>query len=119
MANKRQLKKSIRFICGDLAGECLLARQLMPNADKEKLNQAIIEIANLQDETLSNITFSFDKTPRDFSDKKAYNAAKYAYYHTAFSKLIDHFNDSVKQIVHLMNEALPNAQKEANKEDAK
>ncbi len=115
MANKRQLKKQIRYICGDLAGECILARQLMPNADKEKLNQAVVEIADLQEESLANATFAFDKSPRDFATLKEYNHAKYLYYRTAYEQLIKHFNDRVQDIVKLMNEAMPAAQKEANK----
>ena len=115
MANKRQLKKQIRYICGDHAGECILARQLMPNADKEKLNQAVVEIAELQEESLANATFAFDKAPRDFESLKEYNHAKHVYYHTAYEQLVKHFNDRVQDIVKLMNEAMPAAQKEANK----
>lgn len=119
MANKRQLKKSIRFICGDLAGECFLARQFVPNVDKAKLNQAIVEIAQLQDDTLAKTSFSYEKTPKDFESTSAYHKAKHDYYRTAYNMLIDHFNDEVKKIVHLMNEAMPSEQKEANKEKAK
>lgn len=116
MANKRKLKKSIRFICGDIAGECFLASRFVPNADKEKLNKAIVDIAQLQEDTLAHTSFSFDKTPRDFESKREYNKAKHTYYATAFRKLIDHFNESLKNTVHLMNEAMPSEQKEANKE---
>ena len=36
MANKRRLKKAIKAVCGDLAGECLVARDLVPNIDTKK-----------------------------------------------------------------------------------
>lgn len=115
MANKRQLKKSVRLICGDVAGECLIARQFMTNADAEKLNQAIVATAELQEEALSRVSVVFDKSPKDFENRQEYNKAKNKYYRTAYHKLIDHFNESVQKIVHLMNEAMPAEQKEANK----
>ena len=36
MANKRNLKKAIKAACGDLAGECLIARDLVPESTARK-----------------------------------------------------------------------------------
>ena len=65
MANKRSLKKQIRYICGDLAGECIFAREIIPGIDHDKANGIIIDIAALQSEALAKTTFAFDKSVRD------------------------------------------------------
>ena len=41
MANKRELKKEIRKVCGDIAAECLLAKYLIKGADGKALNAVI------------------------------------------------------------------------------
>ena len=33
MANKRTLKKQIRYICGDCAAECAMACEIIPGVD--------------------------------------------------------------------------------------
>ena len=48
MATKRQLKKAIKRTCGYLAGECIISQQFIPGIDKEKLDDAIFEVADLQ-----------------------------------------------------------------------
>ena len=48
MANKRNLKKAIKAACGDLAGECLIARDLVPGIDRKKMTDIFFDIADLQ-----------------------------------------------------------------------
>ncbi|MDE7406978.1 MAG: hypothetical protein K2M76_01040 [Muribaculaceae bacterium] len=119
MANKRDLKKEIRYICGDLAGECLVARELMPGVDFNAANNIIIEVAALQSATLSKVTFDFDKTERDFDSAKSYRKARHAYYAAAYKKLKEDFNVSVEGILRKMNGLLSKEQREANKLAAK
>ena len=104
MANKRQLKKEIRFVCGDLAAEILMARAIYPGFDKDAVTKIINDIAHLQESAVSAVSFSFDKTPRDF----AYNKQAYA-------KLAEEFHKGVEAIVKEMNQAMPADVKEANK----
>lgn len=119
MANKRDLKKEIRYICGDLAGECIMARELMPGVDYDAANAVVIEIAALQSAALSKVTFDFDKTPRDFENTHEYRKARNAYYAEAYKKLKEDFNASVDGILHKMNALLSKEQREANKQAAK
>lgn len=112
MANKRDLKKSIKYICGDLASECVLAIDLMPNIDKAKMGEVINEIAKLQFSTLEHLTFSFDKSPKDFSDTKAYKKAKSEYFKKAYGSIEKEFNEKVENIVKAMNSALPSKKEE-------
>lgn len=111
MANKRDLKKQIRLICGDLAAECSFAIEMINGIDKEKMVENIRKIATLQTETLAHVSFDFDKTPSDFENKAAYHKALYAYNDAAFKKLRDDFNAGVEAIVKDMNAALPKQKK--------
>ena len=118
MANKRNLKKQIRYICGSIAGECLIARELVEGIDTAKMNDIVLHIAKLQSSAIKNGSFSFDKTPRDFDSLRAYHKAARAYHAQAYAKLHEEFNNSIQQIVKDMNGLLPAAQREENKKAA-
>lgn len=115
MANKRQLKKQIKYICGDIACECIMARNFIPSINLEKMNEIIYNVASLQTSSLKRVTFSYDKVVADFGTKHEYNVARSKYFAEAYKKLISDFNTEVNKLVKAMNEALPAAQKEANK----
>lgn len=111
MANKRDLKKQVKYLCGDMASECILAIELAPNIDKEKIEDAIRQIARLQFATVGHITFSFDKSPRDFTSKKEYRHERNRYFRKAYSSIINEFNTKVDEILKMMNSALPTVKK--------
>lgn len=115
MANKRQLKKEIRFVCGDLAAEILMARAIYPGFDKDAVTKIINDIAHLQESAVSAVSFSFDKTPRDFADGAAYRKALHAYNKQAYAKLAEEFHKGVEAIVKEMNQAMPEEVRQANK----
>lgn len=115
MANKRDLKKEIKYVCGDLAAECILAKNFIKGVDSKAMTAAIGEIASLQTAALSNVSFSFDKYPSDFPTGRAYHKARREYYAEAYKVLRDKFYDKVQEIVKQMNAALPQAVKDANK----
>jgi hypothetical protein len=48
MANKRDLKKEIKYVCGDLAAECLLAKNYVKGVDAKAMKEIITKIADLQ-----------------------------------------------------------------------
>ncbi len=107
MANKRNLKKQIRYICGDIAGESLLAKALIPSIDKDAMTDVIIKTAELQTTALCRTNISFDKTPKDFENKAQYRAARSKYYRQAFGKLSETFNNQILAVVKEMNAAMP------------
>lgn len=111
MANKRNLKKQVKYLCGDIASECILAIELAPNIDKEKMEDAIQQIAKLQFSTIGHISFSFDKSPRDFSSAKEYRRARKDYFKKAYSSIVNEFNTKIDDIVKMMNSALPSGKK--------
>lgn len=114
MANKRDLKKQIRYACGDAAAEILTAYEI-DNLDSTVVGNIVGKIANLQVKLLENATFSFDKTPRDFENKKAYHEAKRSYLKEAYGKLRSELNAGLTEIVKDMNATLTPEMKEANK----
>lgn len=115
MANKRDLKKQIKYICGDLAGECIMARNFVHGIDADKMNEIVFKIAALQESTLVRVTFGYDKVVADFDSAHAYKIARTKYFTAAYRTLANDFNVSVKEIVKEMNAQLPAEQKEANK----
>ena len=118
MANKRELKKLVKYVCGELAGECIVARDLIPGMDFYKMNDIIIMIADLQATTLNRVNFVFDKTKQEFSSEKDYTSARKKYYAIAYSTLHKDFNKKVDEIVKAMNAQLLDEQKEVNKKIA-
>jgi len=107
MANKRNLKKQIRYICGDIAGECLMAKILVPGVDKDAMTDVIVNTAELQTTALCRTNVSFDRTPRDFGNMGEYRAARKKYYRQAFNRLSESFNNQVLDVVKKMNAAVP------------
>lgn len=114
MANKRDLKKSIREICGDLAMNALLARMAFPDkVDENAINSIINEIAALQEDTIALSSFSYDKTPKSFATPAEYRRARRAYFATAYKKLDKDFLDRAIEILKQLNEAVPSEVRKA------
>ena len=118
MANKRDLKKQIKYVCGELALECIMTREYVEGADIKLLNDLVLRAAELQTNSLKNATFSFDKTPSDFESRAVYNRAAEQYFKNAYAHFYKLFNTHVKEIVSELNKATPAAQRELNKKIA-
>lgn len=113
-SSKRLLKKEIRVICGALAGECVVAKITVPGIDREKINEIIYELAELQEKALGRINFDFPQSEKSFSNKGEYNKARSAYFTAGFRKLKSEFNSHIDLILKKMNALLPQEQKDAN-----
>ena len=57
MANLRDLKKEVKYVCGDLAAECMIAESFIKGVDREKMNGLVVRIADLQSTALSGVNF--------------------------------------------------------------
>ena len=99
MANKRNLKKAIRFACGDMAGECIFAENTIEGTDVAAWDQIILDIALLQEEAVNRVSVSFDKVPRDFENKKDYNKARRTYFKAVEKALAEYMHTETEQIV--------------------
>lgn len=109
MASKRKLKKQIHYACGDMAAETILASHFIEGFDRKIAEGLVSQIAQLQIETLSRCSFNFDHSPRDFENRAEYNRARRAYFKAAFKQLRNDFTARAQEIVHAMNQALPQA----------
>ena len=116
MANKRDLKKYIKIVCGDIVGECVFAKFYFDGVDTEKMDEIIVRAAFLQTNTIDKVSVSFDKTLKSFEgNAKAYKVAHKAYYKECFKQLKAELNNEVEAIVAEMNKAITQEQKDANK----
>lgn len=103
MISKRNLKKQIKYICGNLVGECMMLDVILPEEKHDELAQLVVDTALLQEKTLAQCTFSFDKSARDFASVHAYNQAKSKYVREAFNTLHKQFNSRLAELVHELN----------------
>ncbi len=107
MANKRRLKKNIHAICGDIATECAVTATYIPGSDEKLLSEAIVKSAALLSESMERLSISFDRTPKDFDNKAAYNKARRAYFRKAYKSFTENFEKEVIEILHDLNKSLP------------
>lgn len=117
MANKRNLKKNIAYICSDIVGECIFAQQAFEGIDIEKMDEVIVKVALLQDAAIKKISVNYDKQEKDFkSNKSVYRKGRRAYFKAVEKAIAEFVNEGVEAIVKEMNALLPAAQREANKQ---
>jgi hypothetical protein len=116
MANKRDLKKYIKNVCGDIAGECIFAKFYFDGVDCEKMDDIIVKAAIMQTNMIDKVSVTFDKTPKSFDNACEYKKARKAYFKGCYNQLKKELNDEVNAIVAEMNGAMTNEQKAANKE---
>ncbi|WP_302064275.1 hypothetical protein [uncultured Duncaniella sp.] len=107
-ANKRLLKKEIHRICGALAGECVLAKLAIPGISREKLNEIIYQLADLQQSALRLVSIDFPGVPSGYNSRKEDIMARRAYFKASYAKLREHFNARIQEILKEMNAAVPN-----------
>ena len=56
MASRKELKKNINYIAGELFTECLVNSLYVPGTDKQKADELMAEILKMQDEFISRIS---------------------------------------------------------------
>ena len=111
MANKRQLKKAIKYACGEIAGECIVAANTLENTDVDQWDNIVINVALLQQEAVNRVSVDYDKTPSDFDNKKAYKKARRTYFKQVEKALADYMHTQTEKVVEAMNALTPKAKK--------
>ncbi len=56
MASRRELKKNVNYIAGELFMECLVNSLYVPGTDKTKADELMGRILSVQDEFISRIS---------------------------------------------------------------
>ena len=90
MANKRELKRNIRQICGEAAIE------VMASLPQNEARNIVLQLARLQSKSLANASFAFDHARRDFPSLKDYNKARSDYNRSAFKALKKDFTANLQ-----------------------
>lgn len=106
MSNRRELKKYVKTVCGELSGACIEMYIMFPDQVKREDVEALVcEAAGLQVETIAKLNIVFDKSRK--ADPEGYTKARRVYFREAFAALVRDFNTRVSEIVKKMNELLP------------
>ncbi|NCC09728.1 MAG: hypothetical protein EOM31_04350 [Bacteroidia bacterium] len=69
MANRRDLKKNVNYIAGELFQECLVQSMFIPGIDKTKLDELMSSVLVMQDEFISRINHTEPGNVKKFYKK--------------------------------------------------
>ncbi|MCP3893776.1 MULTISPECIES: hypothetical protein [Bacteroides] len=69
MASRRELKKNVNYIAGELFSECLINSMFVPGTDKTKADKLMGQILTMQDEFLSRISHTEPGNVKGFYKK--------------------------------------------------
>lgn len=56
MASRRNLKKDINYIIGDIFTECLIYKELVPGTDKEAADALIVDLLRIDNDFTARIS---------------------------------------------------------------
>ena len=56
MASRRNLKKDINYIIGDIFTECLIYKELVPGTDKEAADTLIVDLLRIDNDFTARIS---------------------------------------------------------------
>ncbi len=82
MASRRNLKKDISYIIGDIFTECLIYKELVPGTDQEAADSLLVDLLRIDNEFITRI-----------SHTEPGNAKKY------YGALVKDFQDSISEIL--------------------
>ena len=71
------------------------------------LDSIIVDVALLQEEAVNRVTVAFDRAPKDFENRKAYNKARRAYYKEVEKAISNYMHEETENIVKRMNALMP------------
>ncbi|MDO4163194.1 MAG: hypothetical protein Q4D56_02235 [Bacteroides sp.] len=69
MASRKNLKKQVNYIAGELFMECLVQSMYVPGTDKQKADQLMTDVLNMQDEFISRISHTEPGNVKGFYKK--------------------------------------------------
>lgn len=69
MASRRELKKNVNYIAGELFAECLFNSLYVPGTDKAKADLLMADILKMQEEFLSRISHTEPGNVKGFYKK--------------------------------------------------
>lgn len=88
MASRRELKKNVNYIAGELFMECLVNSLYVPGTDKAKADQLMGEVLEMQDEFISRISHTEPGNVKGFYKK----------FRADFNKKVDEIIDAIGKL---------------------
>ncbi len=82
MASRRNLKKDINYIIGDIFTECLIYKELVPGTDKEAADALIVDLLRIDNDFNARI-----------SHTEPGNAKEY------YRTLVKDFQNQIKEVI--------------------
>ena len=116
MANKRNFKKMVRCVCGEIAGQCIYTQNFIDGIDGDKMDDIICDVAMLQVRTIDRVSVSFDRNMKSFSgNAREYRKAREIYFKKCYEGIKKEFMASLNEVVSRMNALIPQEVRDANK----
>ena len=56
MASRRDLKKDINYVIGDIFTECLIYKELVPGTNKDEAEKLIVDLLRIDNEFITRIS---------------------------------------------------------------
>lgn len=119
MANKREFKKFADALGASVCDEMMYAYYNIEGADKKAISAAMEKVILAINKARENSNIYFDKGVKAFEDKKAYAKAKEEFFKSLFHKVSTEFSTELDEALKEFNAALPDSEKEKNKEAVK
>lgn len=115
MANKREFKKNVEALGGELCENMMVTWYNVEGADKKAISNAIGKVLGGVEAARSHSNVFFDKGAKAFSNRHEYSKAKKAFFRQLFNKIIADYNQVINDALKEYNGALPQEVKDANK----
>ena len=104
--SKRNLKKAIHSMADAVVTTVLPGAVYAKAITEQRANEIISNMSEATARALSRLSISFDKGLADFETRRAYNAARSAYYKAAYEKAHAEFQKTVQDTLKEVNESL-------------
>lgn len=120
MANKRDLKKYMKVLSANLAGDTLFIVHTYNDIDINKAEEIIYKIRTMLTENIAKVSVAFDKTCSESfnNERHNYRKAHRKYYKECYQKLLSDFHAQFSTLLKEMNSLLSPEQLEENKKMA-
>lgn len=86
MASRRNLKKEISYVIGDLFTECLIYKELVPGTDKAAADDLMVELLKIDNEFTQRINHT------EPGNAKAFYRTFYKDFNESITNVVDKLN---------------------------
>ena len=66
MASRRNLKRDINYVIGDIFTECLLYKELIPGTDRQAADELIVDLLRIDNDFIARISHTEPGKAKDY-----------------------------------------------------